>query len=135
MNKELLTELYSLDPEFVSTYHGMKGMSVKDCVEDTWETIKNANSYVYDFGYFTIDKEQDLIQRLTGFFIKPEFRNKDTYARFYKEVCSKTPKYFMSCAHKENTKVINFLKKLGGNEINKESNDDMIYLLFKRESI
>jgi hypothetical protein len=135
MNKDILVDLYSTDPEFIKTYHGMCDMTIETAAEDTWGIIKNAESYVYDFGYFTIDKEQDLVQRLTGFFIKPEFRNKETYERFYSEVCSKTPKYFMSCAHKDNTKVVNFLKRMGGTQINKQSNDNMIYLLFKQENL
>lgn len=109
MNKELLTELYSSDLKFIESYHGLSNMSIEDCVEDTWDTIKNAKSYCYDFGYFTIDDSLDFIPRLTGFFIKPEYRNKETFELFYTEVCRQTPKFFMSCVHKDNEKVIRFL--------------------------
>jgi len=85
MNKEILTELYSLDPQFVAAYHGLSDMSLDDCVNDTWETIKDAKSYVRDFGYFTIDDTLDVVPRLTGFFIKPDYRNKETFNTFYTE--------------------------------------------------
>lgn len=134
MNKELLTEFYSLDSEFVATYHGMKDMTIDACANDTWETIKDAKSYVHDFGYFTIDDSLDFIPRLTGFFIKPEYRNKETYMLFYKEVCKETPNYWMSCAHEDNTKVVNFLNKLGGKPLN-INKDNMVYFLFKQGGI
>lgn len=135
MNKEQLTELYSLDSNFIASYHGLKDMSIESCVNDTWETIKDAKSYVYDFGYFTIDDSLDFIPRLTGFFIKPEYRNRDIFNRFFNELCGKMPKYFMSCAHKDNTKVVNFLNKLGGNCLTIDSKEDMLYFLFNQGSI
>jgi len=135
MNKETLTELYSLDPQFVATYHGFSDMSLDDCVNDTWETIKDAKSYVRDFGYFTIDDTLDVVPRLTGFFIKPDCRNKETFNTFYIEVCKETPKYFMSCAHKDNTKVVKFLSKLGGKQLNIDSKENMLYFLFNQGSL
>ena len=135
MNKEQLTEFYSLDPNFIASYHGLKDMSIESCVNDTWETIKDAKSYIYEFGYFTIDDSLDFIPRLTGFFIKPEYRNRDTFCKFRMELYKKAPKYFMSCAHKDNIKVVNFLTKLGGNLLNIESKEDMLYFLFNQGSI
>lgn len=131
MTKELLTELYSTDPEFVRTYHGMSGMTIESAAEDTYGAIKYSNSYVYDFGYFTTDFTQDVFPRLTGFFIKPEFRNKDTYKLFYKELCSKMPPLFMSCINDENERAINFLIKCGGTIMSKQ--DNITYLFFKQE--
>jgi len=134
MNKELLTELYLTDPNFILNYHGLKDKSLEFCVNDTWETIKNAESYVYDFGYFTKDNTLDIVPRLTGFFIKPEFRNKETFDLFKNEVNSKMPKYFMSCTHKDNTKVNNFLTKLGGKQFHNIENNTY-YFIFKQENI
>lgn len=135
MTKEQLIELYSLDPNFISTYHGLTDMSIEDCANDTWETIKDVKSYTHDFGYFTIDDTLDVIPRLTGFFIKPEYRNKETFTVFYNELCKKMPKYFMSCAHKDNAKVVNFLYKLGGKLLSIDSKEDMLYFLFKQENM
>lgn len=134
MNKQLLIDFYLTDPYLVSTYHGMEGMTAESCAEDTWEVIKDADSYVTDFGYFTVDRTKGLITQLTGFFIKPEFRNKEGYNRFYKEVCEKMPKYFMSTTHKDNKKVINFLSKMGGKQFYEQNTDNMIYFLFQQES-
>ena len=134
MNKETLTEFYKTDPQFIATYHGLTDMTLDNCVNDTWEAIKDAKSYIHDFGYFTIDDTLDIIPRLTGFFIKPEYRNKETFNMFYKEVCKQTPKYFMSTAHKDNTKVVKFLNKLGGKKL-PVSKEDMVYFIFIQESL
>lgn len=135
MNKQQLTEFYSLDPNFIATYHGLTDMSIENCVNDTWEIIKDAKSYVHDFGYFTIDDTLDIIPRLTGFFIKPEYRDSATFSVFYTEVCKRTPKYFIATAHKNNIKVVNFLTKLGGNLLNIESKEDMLYFLLNQGSL
>lgn len=134
MNKELLTELYSQDPEFVKTYHGLENMSLSDCVEDTWETIENSDMHVFNFGYFTIDKTRDCIPLLTGFFIRPEFRNKETFALFEKEVRAKMPKYFAAVAQKSNEKLNRFFTKMNGQLLNMDT-ETMNYFLFKQENL
>jgi hypothetical protein len=72
-----LLNLYSLDNEFVSIYHGNNGWSVEQCVEDSWNGIKDLELHNTEYGYIAINRD-DLIIRLAGFFIKPVF--KKTYA-------------------------------------------------------
>lgn len=132
--KELLTELYISDPEFVKTYHGLENMSVEDCVKDTLETIENSESYVYDFGYFTIDKNVDIVPRLTGFFIKPDYRSKDIFEVFEKEVRAKMPKYFTAVALKSNEKLNRFFSKMNGQLLNTDT-ENVNYFLFKQENL
>lgn len=131
--KELLLEYYNSDPYTVETYHGLKGMTPEQCAEDTWNFIKDSDIFVKDWGYFTVDKKTGIAE-LTGFFIKPELRNKKTYETFYKDVCNEMPKIFVTSVLAENTKVSNFFEKFGAIQFNKQSNDNMKYFLFKQEN-
>lgn len=116
MTKQDLFDLYSSDPELVEKWHIRAGEEITTCVEDTWDIIKNHELFLYDFGYFSISREE-VVPRLGGFFIKPEFRTNEYKNLWYSELCSKMPKIFLSGLHNKNLRGIKFLQKLPGCEI------------------
>lgn len=131
MTKLDLLNLYSLDNEFVSIYHGNSNWSVEQCVEDSWNGIKDLELHNTEYGYIAINRD-DLIIRLAGFFIKPEFRNKAGKALFIADLKRLMPDIFMAYIHSSNKKAIKFLSSIG--TITK---DDKIttYIVFRQENI
>ena len=130
MNKEYLEELYSTDPEFVSIYHGNTGWTAKQCAEDSWNNIKDLELHKTNYGYIAINRS-DLIDRLGGFFIKPDFRTEEVKIRFFKDLYELMPNNFLATVHSSNIKAIKFLCLKG-----KITLDDKIttYIVFRQES-
>lgn len=132
MTKQDLFNLYSTDLNFISTYHGNTGWSIEQCVNDTWNLIKNHELYLYDFGYFSIDRDNDIVPRLEGFFIKPSHRNTENKQLLYREICSRMPGVFLSCLNNQNIKGVKFLMNLPGSEI-VTITDKYTYFCFRQE--
>jgi hypothetical protein len=120
--------MYDTDPEFVSIYHGNSGWTVEQCAEDSWSNIKDLELHMFDFGYIAVNRF-DLLDKLAGFFIKPEFRNSEIKARFFKEVNSLLKAPFTACVHSSNVKAVRFLSSVG--EITKADNITT-YIVFRK---
>lgn len=131
MTKQDLFDLYSLDAEFVANYHGNTNWSVSDCVEDSWSGIKDLELHKTEYGYIAINRD-DLIIRLAGFFIKPEYRNKAGIQLFKTDLVRLMPDIFMAYVHSSNKRAIKFLSSIG-----KITKDDKIttYIVFRQENI
>lgn len=117
MNKELMIELISTDPELLNIYHIEAPNTAEICADRTIRDLKTANSYVYTIdetgetiGYYGIERGFS-IDYLTGFFIKPKYRTKERIIDFWKEVESKFEKEFYVGVYKKNTRAIKFLNK------------------------
>jgi hypothetical protein len=111
MTKQDLFELYLSDPELIEKWHFLAGEEITTCVDDTWNIIKDHEIHVYNFGYFSIDRS-DLVTKLGGFFIRPEFRTPEIKKLWYKELCSKMPAVFTAGLHNRNVRGIKFLASL-----------------------
>lgn len=120
--------MYATDSEFVSIYHGNIDWTSEQCAEDSWNNIKDLDLHMFDFGYIAINRN-DLVDRLAGFFITPEYRNSEIKERFFKEVYSLLPNTFVASVHSSNVKAIRFLASVG--EITKADNITT-YLVFRR---
>lgn len=112
MTKQDLFNLYSSDPEFVSTYHGNTNWSIEDCTNDSWEAIKDLELHITDYGYIAINRN-DLIDRLAGFFIAPAYRNKEIKGIFFSDIKKLLPNRFITSIHSSNIKCIRFLSSVG----------------------
>lgn len=132
MNKQNLFDLYSTDIELIQKWHIRAGEGIEACVDDTWEIIKDHELYLYDFGYFSIDRDGDIVPRLGGFFIKPEHRNIENKQLLYREICSKMPGVFLGTLHNKNIRGIKFLSRLPGSEI-VTITDKYTYFCFRQE--
>jgi hypothetical protein len=132
MNKQDLFDLYSTDAELIQKWHIRAGEGIETCVDDTWDLIKDHERYLYDFGYFSIDRDGDIVPRLGGFFIKPEHRNTENKQLLYREICSKMPGVFLSALHNKNTRAIKFLTSFSGSEI-VAITDNYTHFCFRQE--
>lgn len=112
MTRHDLHKMYASDPEILSTYHIRAGEGLEVCVDDTWDIISNCDKHLFDWGYFAIDRS-DLIPKLSGFFIYPDYRNAEYKQLFYESLCKEMPKTFLSGLHAKNTRGIKFLLKFG----------------------
>jgi hypothetical protein len=131
MTLDYLTELYRTDPEFVSVYHGNTGWSAAQCASDSWENIKDLELHKTDYGYIAVNRN-DLIDRLAGFFIKPEHRNAQTKDRFFKDLYKLMPNNFLATLHSSNIKAIKFLCLKGNITMNDKITT---YIVFRQEYI
>lgn len=131
ISEEYLVELYKTDPEFVSIYHGNEGWSAEQCAKDSWENIKDLELHRTDYGYIAINRN-DFIDRLGGFFIKPDCRTKETKVRFFEDLYALMPNNFMAMVHSSNIKAINFLSLKGQVTLNDKITT---YIIFRREKI
>lgn len=130
MDKKDIHDMYSSDPKFISIYHGLNSPELEDCINDTWEAIKDSDLHSYEYGYFAIDNS-DLIPKLTGFFIKPEHRNAEIKQLFKEELFKKTPDCFLSALHNDNKPAIKFfLNELQAEIVSK--NDNLTYFVFRK---
>lgn len=129
MTEDYLLELYRQDPEFVSIYHGNKGWTAEQCAKDSWDNIKGLELHKTEYGYIAINRF-DLIDRLGGFFIKPEYRNSEIKERFFKDLKDLFPKPFITCVHSDNIKAINFLCLKGEITLNDKITT---YIVFRPE--
>lgn len=108
MTQHDLLVMYESDSEFVSLYHGNQGWSPAQCAEDSWGNLKDLELHVYDFGYIAVNRF-DLIDRLGGFFILPDYRNKAGITQFLNEIDKLLPETFLTCVHSSNVKAVKFL--------------------------
>lgn len=132
MTKNDLFNFYLTDPELVQKWHIRAGEGIETCTDDTWNIIKDHELYLYDFGYFSIDRYNDIVPRLGGFFIKPEHRNTENKQLLYREICSRMPGVFLSALHNKNIRAIKFLMSLPGSEI-VTITDNYTYFCFRQE--
>lgn len=117
MNKEILTELFSTDPDLLSKYHIIAPNSAEACAEKTLNDLADCNVEVHlikendeIIGYYGLENK-DGMGSLTGFFLKPEYRTKEHITKFWKEVDSHFDKDYFIGVFARNTRVIEFLKK------------------------
>lgn len=131
MDCQYLLDLYKTDPEFVSLYHGNTGWTAEDCASDSWENIKDLELHKTDYGYIAINRF-DLLDKLAGFFIKPEYRNEDIKERFFNDLYRLMPKTFTACVHSSNIKAIKFLSLKGKVTLNDKITT---YVVFRQRGI
>lgn len=131
MTESYLLELYRSDPEFVSIYHGNEGWSAEQCTIDSWENIKDLELHKTDYGYIAINRF-DLLDKLGGFFIKPEYRNEETKERFFNDLYKLIPRTFIASVHSSNIKAIKFLCLKGEITLNDKITT---YIVFRQENI
>lgn len=131
MTESYLLELYKTDPEFVSIYHGNDGWSAEQCSKDSWENIKDLELHKTEYGYIAINRF-DLLDKLAGFFIKPEYRTEETKERFFNDLYTLMPRTFTACVHSSNIKAIKFLCLKGEITLNDKITT---YIVFRQENI
>jgi hypothetical protein len=118
----LILECFKTDPELIEKWHIEAPASVENCAKRTTEDLKKANVSVYELidtknntiGYFGKEILNNN-EYLSGFFIKPEYRNKETIKEFWNCVnLIMDNNQFFCGIYKKNTKAYSFLMKNNG---------------------
>lgn len=117
MNKELLTELFKSDENFIGKFHNLSPATAEICAEKTFNDL---SQYCVDFhllkqnqeviGYYGIERKEGL-SYLTGFFLKPNYRTKEVITKFWNEVDSHFNTDYFIGVFAKNTPAIEFLSK------------------------
>jgi hypothetical protein len=117
MNKELLTNLFSTDTELLSKYHILAPASAEVCAERTYNDLVSHDVNIHlikkdgeVIGFYGIEKNA-YTNCLTGFFLKPEHRNKEQITDFWSQVDSNFDKDYYIGVFSKNDKAIKFLTK------------------------
>ena len=132
MNQELLTELFKTDQALLDKFHILAPNSAEVCAEKTYNDlvankvdihlIEKNNEVV---GYYGIEGKSFL----TGFFLKPEHRNKEMIEYFWTAVNTHFTKDFYVGLYQKNTRAIDFINKKA---ISKYEFNDSVFLKVRR---
>lgn len=116
--KDILLDCFITDEDLLNKYHVSAPATLNQCVERTHSDLMSAYVQVYSLeeneeviGYFGIE----IGTYLTGFFIKPEYRNSKYIKEFWNIVNNMfNQKQFYCGVYKKNDRAIEFLKKNNG---------------------
>ena len=136
--KNIILECFKTDPELIEKWHIESNNNLEICVDRTFNDMKQANVKFYKLeinneiiGYFghEICGSTDY---LTGFFIKPKYRNSEYIKQFWNNVYNIfNNKPFYCGIYRKNKKAYDFLIKNKG--IIVLSTEEVIVMKFKEE--
>lgn len=132
----LILECFETDPELLEKWHIQAPASLKTCTDNTIETLEECSVSVYKLtigkktiGYFG----QEFFNNqgyLTGFFIKPEYRNKEIFNLFWNCINKEfNDKNYYAGVYKKNERAINFLLKSGGIKAWENTENDSVFIM------
>ena len=117
---DLILECFKTDPELLEKWHICAPDSLEKCVDNTITVMQLNKVSVYSLtinnniiGYFGLEYFNNQ-KYLTGFFIKPEYRNKEMFELFWNVINKKFGKNYYAGVYKKNERAVNFLLKSGG---------------------
>lgn len=112
--RDIILDCFSSDKALTEKWHIVSGSGLENCVDRTTNDLKEFKVVFYKLteneklvGYFGIENGT----HLTGFFIKPEFRNKEIIKEFWNIVDSKFNSTYMVGIFKKNIPAKRFLEK------------------------
>lgn len=118
--KDLLLKCFKADKDLIENWHIEAGNGLETCVNRTYSDLISNNVQLFELiennetiGYFGKELAYGGLY-LTGFFIMPKFRNKDTIMQFWNCVNKEfSDKYFCGI-YKKNKPAFEFLIKNNG---------------------
>lgn len=119
--EDVIRELYPTDPELLEKYHVLAPTDIESAVKDTVDAFKTEQRSS-NFEMWEIREDEKLvayfgishllkISLMTGYFVLPEYRNKEFFPKFFSIVKSKMPRTWFTAPYKKNTRAVKFLKK------------------------
>lgn len=131
--KNIILECFSTDKDLIEKWHIVSGSGLENCTNKTVDDLKEFKVNVYKLtqdnkliGYFGIENNT----HLTGFFIKPEFRNKEIIQEFWNIVDSKFNNTYMIGIFKKNVPAMKFLEKK--TSIRLEPNNQSVFFIVNK---
>lgn len=135
MTEEIMVDLLSTDKQLLTVYHIEAPNTAEICAKRTLADLEKSKAQVHlitendkVIGYYGIERGL-ATDFLTGFFIKPENRTKDTIEKFWKEVEQHFNRDFYVGVYKKNTRAIKFLNK---KTTNKHEIKDAVFFKVQR---
>jgi hypothetical protein len=138
--KHIIYDCFSTDKDLIEKWHIESGSTLENCTNRTYNDMKDLDlkfNTIYKedklLGYFGKEKFNNM-NFLTGFFIKPEYRNKDNIKEFWNIVNNTFEnKLFYAGLYNKNVPAINFLTRNGGKELNKVGDFGVVFM-FNQEN-
>lgn len=138
MYREYLKNLFSSDKDFLMDFHNHNNLSLEECVDITLDCFKKASNFKLfeikidnkNIGFFGKEIYNNK-EFLTGFFIKPEFRKKETINKVVKDfIYPNFNNGFFCGIYSKNKKAMKFIEKIGGISLSEDS-QKKVYIIFK----
>lgn len=118
--KSIIKECFESDEDLLSKWHICSGEGLDICVDRTYGDIAVSGTDFYSItkdgelvGFFGHEKVQNL-NALTGFFIKPEYRNKEDVSQFWDIILKELNGPFICGIYEKNDRAKKFLEKNNG---------------------
>lgn len=136
--KNILKECFESDNDFVSKWHNEAGNGLESCINKTYSDLKCLNLKFYSLynsndlvGYFGKELVGSVLF-LTGFFIKPEYRN-NKYIKIFWDTVHKEfeGKTFFVGIYDKNIPAKKFLIRNGLEEFMNVNVNNIITIIFR----
>lgn len=137
--KPVLEDCFITDETLLSKYHIESGKGLDVCVNKTFNdfnksyfpltfyTLLNEEKIV---GYFCVE-HLEKIKCLSGFFIKPSFRNEAIKKEFWNIVSKEMQNDFLCGLYLKNIPAIKFIEKKGGRPLYRDDESIIFYIRSK----
>lgn len=114
--KSIVQECFERDDDLVNKYHIKSGTSLEECVEDTFNVLKNFTNFDFEF-YKVVDKEicgfigiEYSGGHLTTFCLKKEYRTKEYKEGLWNLIVELFKGESFNCGlYSKNERAINYL--------------------------
>jgi ribosomal protein S18 acetylase RimI-like enzyme len=131
--KDIIKECFSSDENLLNKWHIESGNGLDACVSNTYAVMKDSNVEFFTvteeskiIGYFGRECAIGNVVYLTGFFVKPEYRNKECLKEYWNLLLSKMGQKFYCGVYQKNKPAIDFLLK---------NNAKRVYELYYNKSL
>jgi hypothetical protein len=141
--KKIIEDCFSGDEELLEKYHIKAGTSLEECVEDTYDVLKNGSNY--DFEFYKVENDQLVgfvgmepeSKYLTTFCLKKEFRTEKNKDELWGLIVSVLNEGFRCGLYQKNLRAINFLIKNGCEVVTRSEYDNkpVVILNYKKEVV
>jgi hypothetical protein len=117
LTNQIIKDCFTTDPELIEKWHLVAGNGLDACSKKTYEDMLQAKVDFYCIkdnenliGYYGIEN-YDGIKFLTGFFLKPSYRDKEHIKEFWNMIDNKMNDTYMIGIYNKNERAKNFLLK------------------------
>jgi N-acetylglutamate synthase-like GNAT family acetyltransferase len=117
LTNQIIEDCFATDPELIEKWHLVAGDGLEACSKKTYEDMFECNVDFYCIednknlvGYYGVEN-YDGMKFLTGFFIKPSYRNKEYIKEFWNMIDNKMNDTYMIGIYNKNERAKNFLLK------------------------
>ena len=120
--KAILEECFATDLDLLNRYHIEAPAPLVTCVNRTYKDLMSCPEIVFYkifdlsrlIGYFCKETDKYGNKYLTGFFLKPEYRNWDYIKEFWSIVNKEIGEDYSVGLYEKNSRAVKFIERSGG---------------------